>query len=229
LVHKFKVNNEMHGFIIMEYMDGTLEDYIKNNSNLSYDIIKKILADISAQIYCISKYDLMYTDIKMANILYKCNKSNKIIDFTLGDLGGITNKANKNADNKAIATFPAPERCIENCGVFLDPNEKDVVWSLGIMFLSMIGYNTYKYNFEDLMNLKKGGNIENLINESLVDTRKILDAKITGSVQPVVSEPGIVSNSGVDYFMEILTGMLKINKDERMTLHEVYVKARIIV
>lgn len=241
LFHTFQHNNERHGFIIMEYMDGTLEDYLRNNRNMSYDVIKKIFADLAAQFYCFSRYGLMYTDIKLPNILYKCNKNDKdnFIDFTLGDLGGITNT---NVNNEGVATFPPPERCVENsCGVFLNPDEKDVVWSLGILIMTIIGYNTLKYSYESFLGLKKDNDVESLINDSLAEAKMILSSKIASvlrsEAQSQNSAPAAVSedqnspvmSSGLDYFMDILDGMLKVNRDERITLREVYAKTRVIV
>ena len=233
MVNTFQYNDEKRAFIIMEYMDGTLENYLKNNRDLSYDVIKKIFTDLAAQFYCFSRYELMYTDIKLANILYKCNKNGKdnFIDFTLGDLGSMTNT---NMNNEGIATFPPPERCVEDsCGVFLNPDEKDVIWSLGILILTIIGYNTLKYSYRDFLKLKKDNDVEALINDSLVEAKKILSAKIVdpvhtqGSAPAVVSE--VVTSLGFDYFMDILRSMLKVNRDDRITLREVYAKTRVIV
>jgi len=157
--------------LIMEYMSGTLNKLllgINNNVTLKnlksvFQIILKILKDI----YCLYTQNLFYTDIKLANILFRCDQNDKI-KILLGDLGSISNKIN---NDECIATFPSPKGFFTtNKGFIDDVDISDLIWiqQVNIIIIIKIFFNinfvytpfthTTKYNnlneLTDTMNLE---------------------------------------------------------------------------
>lgn len=116
----------------MDIMDGTLS----NISNLtSIEDKLSIIGQLIEYFLCIKKNvgeSINYTDLKCANILYKCFK-HKQMKLCIGDIGGLCNKWS------GASTYPPPE--------FLDKHsmncsESIVVWGLGVIFLELLNYDT---------------------------------------------------------------------------------------
>lgn len=141
-------------FLIMEYMDGNLRDIVsktKFNINLSFEQIIDIISILIYDFICLTQNKLIYTDIKLENILYRCNNDNTF-SVILADIGSIINM---NLDNKdsALATYPPANRIIKSDdniknGIFYNPNEKDVVWGVGIIILDLMKINVFKYKYD---------------------------------------------------------------------------------
>jgi len=133
--------------IIMEYMDGTIFDLITTpNNTVSDDNKLSIFRQLINACLCLYKYKLVYADIKLDNIMYKCLDDK--IQIVLCDLGSIANMNLANPRNETVATYPPIDRCInsKNIGVFENPTDKDIVWGLcmvGLMIFDPI-YHTYK-------------------------------------------------------------------------------------
>jgi|688.fasta_scaffold14203_6 serine/threonine protein kinase len=130
----------------MELADGTLTQYIyrkirTKNGFLSDEIIN-IAEIIRKQMVCIYRLDdhYVYTDIKMENILYKCQGGQDI--FMLGDIGS----AIPNDRGNYISTFPPID--IKRGAFRLDTNEEKestMAWQLGILILTFFIGNTEQY------------------------------------------------------------------------------------
>jgi len=141
--------------VLMEIMDGTLEDLMELVPE-GWDEIRKFrfykntlikLADIYK---CLLDLGYYYNDSKLQNVLYKTDndKKNHIV---LGDLGSIdTTEA---ACNKS--TYPPPEymyrRHLDVTYQPLDHAVKYVVWGFGVIILLILGvhdkwfYHSYNY------------------------------------------------------------------------------------
>lgn len=142
-------------YVIMEYADGTIKDLIKNNKftiiSLAY-----IFKMIFIMIKCLSDNKLYYTDLKLENILYRYENDN--IKIILGDLGSIF----KENDVDAISTYPYPYRChnVDNCGIFKNPNEGDVLWSLGILCFDLFGIEKKYFNYQLIKKMYEQQNLK---------------------------------------------------------------------
>jgi hypothetical protein len=118
---------------VMDLMDGTLSNLI----SIPLEDKLKVIQRAAKHLECIRNISSAsaYTDLKAANILYKCYKNNKM-KIVIGDIGGLCS----NPSQRGAATFTSPEALKgPNC------SEGVMVWDLGVTFLEMINY--------DVMNL----------------------------------------------------------------------------
>lgn len=129
----------------MELCDGTLDDYLYKIQDIEprmyndeeYCAIKilEIIEKLRKQMVCIyeTNNDYVYTDLKMANVLYKCRSENDIA-FLLGDLGS----AVMDEDDCYKSTYP-PFEYRHKRGMFKlnteDKKDKAMAWELGILLL----------------------------------------------------------------------------------------------
>ena len=113
---------------VMDMMDGSLNDLpdIHNTRELL-----EILLKITQMFECMNKLNLVYTDIKPGNILFKCYDGYKL-KIALGDLGSICNNGKKEA-----YTYIPPEffNGGNNC------TEASMVWGLGVLFITLLRVN----------------------------------------------------------------------------------------
>lgn len=196
-------------FILMKYMDGDLSDFFKKNQNCNSSIIIKIMKFLIDSVNCLYSNGLCYTDMKKQNILYKLEDDK--LNLLLGDLGSITE-----IGNEGLATYPSPYmydhdkkeyiKCV-NCG-FFKAIESDIVWSLGITFLSFLenySINMKNYHWQFIGKLK-----DNFIEENVIkDTEIFCDYFFKDKHD----EPYIIN-----HFKTILKRMLVINPIYRISL-----------
>ena len=121
---------------IMDIMSGSLD---KMKGKLSLPDIYKTVKEIAKNLNCLDKKKLSYTDLKTANILFKCYDK-KYIKTSLGDLGGICNRG---ADH--IATWP-PYEYKDDQGTVIC-NEKTMVWCLGVIILELLNLNVNRFHW----------------------------------------------------------------------------------
>ena len=121
---------------IMDIMSGSLD---KMKGKLTLPDIYKTVKEIAKNLNCLDKKNLSYTDLKTANILFKCD-DRKYIKTSLGDLGGICNRG---ADH--IATWPPYEYKDDEGTVIC--NEKTMVWCLGIVVLELLNLDVNRFHW----------------------------------------------------------------------------------
>jgi hypothetical protein len=128
LVESYVITDDI---IVMECMDDTLLQLIKMNINGQkdidiYDILKKII-DMLCDLY---KNDLLYLDLKLTNILYKY-VDDKLLLY-LCDMESIILEKN------GQCTFPTPNKYNKNSFCVDNINDKDIVWSFGVLILCIL-------------------------------------------------------------------------------------------
>ena len=131
-IMKLLYKNQTTIVSLMDLMDGTLMNLI----NIPLEDKLKVIRRASKHLECIKNItrSSAYTDLKAANILYKCFKNNKM-KIVIGDIGGLCTHPSQ----RGAATFPAPEAIRgPNC------SEGVMVWDLGVTFLEMINYDVMK-------------------------------------------------------------------------------------
>ena len=127
----------------MQVADGSLKDY-KDKYIMKmkkYEVnahIKTICEELRSQLVCMLEQGLVYTDMKLANCLYKMVDGKPV--FLIGDLGG----AYKDQDGDQVPTYP-PSEYINNSppGYFsIDPKSQSAVlsWNIGLMLYSLIPF-----------------------------------------------------------------------------------------
>ena len=141
---------------IMDSMDGSLEGLPKIKDRNEIIAIIKYLAEIFE---CLLKLEYTYTDIKAANILYKCYKNNKI-KISLGDLGGLCNKGEMES-----CTYPPPEHMFSfesnNC------TEGTMVWGLAIVALQLFKVDISDFYWDRVEGLEWRGNYISFIENNV--------------------------------------------------------------
>lgn len=133
----------------MNPMKGDLNQLVGVIDELYINDIKRvklnIAREIKKQIACLFELNnnYVYTDLKLANVLYDCSSDVDNIRIHLGDLGGAVMDNN----NVYISTYPPYEyikrRSKGNGYLYLSNNtegkKQTLAWQMGIVLLSLIG------------------------------------------------------------------------------------------
>jgi len=213
------IHSKIRNIIIMEHMDGTLEKCINMLPHQKINIFNQVVK----YIYCLEKSNLYYIDIKLNNILYRCNNNNTDINIILGDIGSIINTNNlKLGDSFEIgATYPPPEH---NTGMIEQKRNnylhwrhlfgRSIVWSLGILFLMLFGVNGLKY-LHDTEKTPPKNMLKNMLAEIPNDILSIYNSLIK-----VNDDPLYLHN--IKYLLRCITKILSVNPNNRMDVEEFY-------
>ena len=152
---KILENNSGEKFAIMDLMDGTLSDLIKDKLTITQAI--EITLDITKSFKCLLDKGFSYTDLKSANVLYKCYKDihgDGHIKVVLGDIGSICKKSKERepiwtsdfyiteapVSDGGVATYPPPESIDDAANT--PCNENTMSWDIGVILLELLGYDT---------------------------------------------------------------------------------------
>lgn len=141
VLHEEKQENVVNRYLIMEKVNGTLYDIISltnQDTLVSLMIVLNIIMQLTLMFKCLLQIDLVYTDIKLTNILYKC-ASKDHIKIMLGDLGSAVPK-----DQEGVATFPPFDKITDE-GAIDNAEESDVIWGIGITIFYLLGYDIAAY------------------------------------------------------------------------------------
>ena len=141
---------------VMDLMNDSLD---KLKGSLDMNNIFKIISNIANDLSCLNKNNLSYTDLKCANILFKCT-DNKYITTVLGDIGSICIKGQKH-----IASYPPIE--FKRKPTKVECNESSMVWGLGIILIELLGYRIDIFNWNIIKN-ELTSNITERINDIIL-------------------------------------------------------------
>jgi hypothetical protein len=122
-------------YLVMEFVSGNLEDLIditKINDHVGNQVLLNIIDQIIQVFKCLMDLGLFYTDIKVQNILYRC-QDNNVIQIILGDLGSA-----KTVFQTASCTFIPFDRWDDGGKIYM-PRESDIVWGIGMLWLQLLG------------------------------------------------------------------------------------------
>ena len=123
------VKNDMGiHYYVMEVGTGDLFKMLRN-TEFSSNQLKQICEEIRKQLLCLWSNGFVYTDLKIDNILFKCNSKNNF-SVHLADLGS----AVINNIGEFISSFKPPEYIFE--GLERDSN-KILCWNLGMLMLQI--------------------------------------------------------------------------------------------
>lgn len=198
-----KISQKTSYLTIMEYMDGNIyqlkKDYKYKGYNFALSL--KLIKIISGQIYCFFKENMIYTDIKYLNSLYKIN-SDGSITVKLGDLGSFQNEY-------CIMTYTPIEREKELFKSY-KCDEKDVVYMLSILFMTLLpdfepfkdtGIRNDKY-YSLLKNIYyEGSNLFSHINSMQIDS---IDKYNLKDIFRKALEVDPKSRIGIQEFIELI-------------------------
>ena len=90
--------------IVMPSLDGDLGTFLKN-PKLAPSIVASITIRLAEILKCLHSKKIVYTDIKPANVLYRCRGKNRF-DMFLGDVGDIIHFEDSMFKKFFVASFP---------------------------------------------------------------------------------------------------------------------------
>jgi hypothetical protein len=129
-------DGDLYGFL----MDEDIRPELKNHPKIFLDIAETI----RVQLLCLFNLNknYVYTDIKLANILYKCDEHNNV-HFMLGDLGS----AVQSDSGEYISTYPPVNF---GQGLFklktLLEKESTLSWQMGILLILLFPFYKFSTN-----------------------------------------------------------------------------------
>ena len=183
-----------------------------NTSSLSYYQIKRIFMSCLYGLECMHKNNYLHIDISLKNIMYDVGEGGDITAF-IGDFGYSMRcsdtKLGVNSDKVVRSIYITPENLTKfnnNEGNYLY-NQSSDIWSLGIVFLILLGANFRKLtNKEDCKNHLE--NIKN-IDEDYIEERIRLYNNNKMSSQEELE------------LKELLVNMLKIDNKSRLNTQDI--------
>ena len=160
-----------------------------------------IIKQIANDLLCLNNKGFPYTDIKLANTLYKClNKGN--FKVTLGDIGSICL-----SEYGGITTYPPWE--YRNNPADVKCSDKQIVWGLGVLLVSLLynNNNPFPFYWQTLPHI----------------TEDDINSKITNYISPKkIRDFTILKSDGKDITLSVfMYSMLKLDPKERISLKKV--------
>ena len=134
------IESKSHYYIVMEYCEYNLFDYmnVKKNASLSIEEIKKVLTQLNNTFKIMNKDKLIHRDLKPNNILISLNNLDnntiKLSDY------GTTRELSNTTTFTGTPLILAPEVLEEGKDL-----SKSDLWSLGILIYYMY-FKEYPYN-----------------------------------------------------------------------------------
>lgn len=182
---------------------------IYSDSLNNIDLVKKIsvrnkvliIKQLANDLLCLNKKGFPYTDIKLANTLYKCLDKNKF-KVTLGDIGSICL-----SEYSGITTYPPWE--YKDNPSYVKCSNKQIVWGLGILLISLLHNNSnlYPFYWETIIYIT-----EDIIKNYIVNYISLKE----------IREFIIIKSGGVDITLSTLIySMLKLDPNERVSLERI--------
>jgi len=187
---------------VMDMMDGSLAELRKIKSLGELIIIIKKIAEM---LQCIYDKGLIYTDIKLGNVLYKCYDDLKL-KLSLGDLGSICTKGRKEA-----YTYTPPEFFDggNNC------TEPSMVWGLGVLLITLLRINDKLFYHETV---KQFPNVETFNKEVKIYINRINNK--LGLNDVILSKIDGITDNNIT-MSDLLNFMLSPDPPSRITLKQV--------
>ena len=173
--HLPKVDKMPQTVVVMPAFDGTMDDF---QYALQVEDIVNMGIQLGQEMQClIKKYGLYYTDLKSAQVLYKC-ATNNTFHIRLADIGSIVPK-----NAWAGQTFPFPilgynKEDFEETHKRAD--ESVVVYGLVLYLLNFMGRNIYRESLYKLthstllVDIENGEHVQNTYKEFLKNLEKIV-------------------------------------------------------
>ena len=134
-------------FSIMDLMNGDCKFLQGNPKYMNPQNIIFLIREIANHLYCLHKHELSYTDLKLANVLFKC-MGDKVMKVCLGDVGGICKQGKQNASTYT----PWEYRMFRGFPIC---NEKTMVWTLGVFVLDLLGLNVSFLEWNHIYKIEK--------------------------------------------------------------------------
>ena len=152
-----------NSFIVMQEANGDLSDL-----KLDERLIFKIILRVAEMLICFLKKDIIYFDLKLENILYKCHGNN--ITIYLGDIGSFAIKG----DLINNGSYFPPEALDKK---YYEANENIVTYSFGCFIAQLYGYDFLGYEKDYyskfIEKIRKDSRVPNSIKALIISFTKI--------------------------------------------------------
>ena len=131
---KLLVDGVMYEAVVMNRMDGSLDDLVAKIPADAMTVptalnIMRVLAQTAA---CLLANGYIYTDYKLANLLYRCQQDLEQVSIVYGDLGGLE-RTDGNRRWLCYSYPPWEDKNLEG-GV---PNDRIAVWGIALCFVNL--------------------------------------------------------------------------------------------
>lgn len=149
---------DFHGnsLLLMSKVTGTARALVSKDQHTAVELILAV----AKAVQCLHKnLQLCYADLKPSNVGFLCSGSDELQIFLL-DLGGMGT-----CQTYIPATYPAPES-IERKSI---KGEKDVVWSLGILWLLFLGMASTKVTYTAMRIADRDKKLQEKYNNVAID------------------------------------------------------------
>ena len=147
-------DTKQYFYIIMEFCEYNLEDYIKRREDpITINEIKDILNQLNNSFKIMIKENIIHRDLKPKNILISFNKLDKCL-IKLSDYGSskFLNQSNTNSIGKSGTLLTMAPEVLKDEKELI--NSKSDIWSLGIIIYYLL-FKEYPYNGRNEINLIK--------------------------------------------------------------------------
>ena len=165
-------DTKQYFYIIMEFCEYNLEDYIKRREDpITINEIKEILNQLNNSFKIMIKENIIHRDLKPKNILISFNKLDKSL-IKLSDYGSskFLNQSNTNSIGKSGTLLTMAPEVLKDEKELI--NSKSDIWSLGIIIYYLL-FKEYPFNgngeYKILQDINSNKKLKKCNNEKLND------------------------------------------------------------
>ena len=165
-------DTKQYFYIIMEFCEYNLEDYIKRREDpITINEIKEILNQLNNSFKIMIKENIIHRDLKPKNILISFNKLDKCL-IKLSDYGSskFLNQSNTNSIGKSGTLLTMAPEVLKDEKELI--NSKSDIWSLGIIIYYLL-FKEYPFNgngeYKILQDINSNKKLKKCNNEELND------------------------------------------------------------
>lgn len=129
-------STELQDVVVMNLMSGALSVFVRElGKDMRHITATSIMMILAKTALCLRQSDLIYTDYKLENLLYKCMPDDQV-EIVYSDLGSLIPVSN--VPVQLVCTYPPWDTKPDPSGIAVGlANSKVMVWGLGICYVSL--------------------------------------------------------------------------------------------
>jgi serine/threonine protein kinase len=211
--------------LVTEYVNGNIT---KDIHMFSYKDKKKIMLDLCKGLKCLHDNNYLHLDIKLDNTMYHKETPPRavLIDYGLGsyapfgvETGVLTTQG------RFTFEFNSPQAAVPDDDVY-HYTGKDDIWAMGITFCEIISDGLLNYIPDNIrrnysVNSEKGEGYKNYLSLLNYQKKIFTKDKIVKSLDKIVFENVTYEINDKDLLIDLLKGILNINKNERYSIDQI--------
>jgi len=221
-------------------MDGSLRNLLENpeynaQSNLPFQIANRLMIAL----LCVQNNGYDYTDLKSANVLYRCYIDNKLV-ISLGDLGSLHRRGSSDPSawtakviesHFSAATYSYSLAVVFIYGLLILEVYRIVKWSDYSRLPSIIPLEIFILHYEYCLQMETCGNLNDgrfmppgPLHEFLTSIDRYYDY-IRDTTMPYINGRLDILNTGTNYdeiqFIKRLLSRIFVRQNERLTFVQI--------